>query len=180
MDEQTLSTRQRVFMMDAESPEFVARQIRMRDTALACVDGFTQAGKSSFARKLALSLGWRHINLDHMSSGAKVESDHYVDCLDLEKLAGAIETSAGAVVEGVCVRDVVSRVRSTDDAVNTYIARVSRPGIGHLIWHDGVELERPEFESRDTEPWLTRDIIAYHRRVRPQAIADFILIRVED
>jgi hypothetical protein len=81
------------------------------------------------------------------------------------------------VVEGVCLRDVVAGMRS-DPAMRVYIARVSRPGTGALIWHDGLEMLEPE-SRKDGVNWLSLDIVDYHRRARPHATSDCVLVRIE-
>ena len=142
------------------------------------VEGFVQAGKSVFATQLAQALTWQPaIHLDHMllERDKQPDSPRYTDHLDRERIRIAV-TSGPVVVEGVCLRDVAEGMRP-ERAIRLYIARVSRPGAGDLIWHDCVEMREPENVS---DNWLVRDVMDYHRRVRPHANSDLVLVRIED
>jgi hypothetical protein len=180
MDEATITGRPRVHVMGADTVELIARHVLNSGANWVWVEGFTQAGKSSFATKLGNALGWESIiRLDHMmfEYAKQPDSPRYADHLDRDRLKAAVGSGRPSVVEGVCLCDGVEGIRS-DAAVRIYVARVSRPGTGSLIWHDGYEMLEPESRVGETN-WLTLDVTDYHRRVRPHAKADIVILRVE-
>jgi hypothetical protein len=181
MDEATLDARRRVQLMErTTTAERVARDVQDSGAAWVAVEGFSRAGKSVFAARLSHILGWSHILLDNMSHGRSLESERYTDFLDHAKIidrVGAVDERRRVVVEGVCLEDVMAGKR-LDKPFRIYIARVSRPGTGTLIWHDGAALELPAAEA-SKEISLERDTIRYHRRVKPHALADCVLVRIE-
>jgi hypothetical protein len=180
MDEATITGRPRVHMMGAETVESIAHHVTGSGANWVWVEGFIQAGKSSFATKLAHALRWESvIRLDHMmlEFGKQPDSPRYADHLDKERLKAAIGSGRPAVVEGICLCDGVGGIRS-DAAIRIYVARVSKPRAGSLIWHDGLEMLEPEDHVGETN-WLNRDVDNYHRRVRPQAQSDFVILRIE-
>jgi hypothetical protein len=180
MDEATIEQRARVRLMVRDSAQLVARAVLDSGARWAWVEGFSEAGKSVFAHKLAGALGWdRIISLDNMALEMErqpTDSARYAAHLDRDRIFEIVDSGQPLVVEGVCLRDVVEGMRS-DAALRIYIVRVSRSVPGSLIWHDGVELQEPE---RASDIWLARDILAYHSRVRPHATSDFVLVRIED
>jgi hypothetical protein len=179
MEEATIEERPRVRLMTKDSVEMVAREVQRSGARWAWVEGFSQAGKSMFAGRLALALGWQPaIHLDHVTLefGKQPDSPRFADHLDLERIRAAVISGRPVVVEGVSLRDVVDGMRP-EPAMCIYIARVSRPAPGGLIWHDGFEMQQPE-NARNL--WLVRDVINYHRRRQPHATSDIVLVRVED
>lgn len=176
MQEATLAERPGLRVMAADSPEVIAQEARRREAPWAWVDGFVQAGKSVFASRLAAALGWEPaIHLDHMTLEQQPDSPRYADHLDRERIQ-RIVAGRHVVIEGVCTRDIVEGMRP-EGALRVYVARVSRAAPGNLIWHDGVDLQDLGYP---TDNWLVRDVLDYHRRVRPHATSDFVLVRVED
>jgi hypothetical protein len=179
MDEATIEERPGVRLMLKDSAEAIAREVQRRGVTWAWVEGFSHAGKSVFAGKLALALGWQPaINLDHMTleTDGQPASSRYGDHLDLERLRAVVDSGRTLVVEGVSLRHIVDGMRP-QPAMCIYIARVSRAAPGQLIWHDGVKMQEPE-SVRDN--WLVHEVIDYHRRLRPHATSDFVLVRVEN
>jgi len=180
MKEATIEQRARVRLMRKDSAETIAQAVRDSGSTWVWVEGFSQAGKSIFASKLAVALGWEPvIHLDHMTLDLEKQPDspRYADHLDRDRILRDVESGRPLVVEGVCLRDVVEGMRRSA-AMRIYVARVSRPGTGSVIWHDGAELLDTEREADDN--WLVRDIIAYHRREQPHKTCDTVLVRVED
>lgn len=179
MDLATLERRPGVRVMREDSAETIARDVRMSGAPWVWVEGFVQSGKSSFADRLALALGWQPaIHLDHMtleSDGQPKDSSRYADQLDRARIRVAV-TARPVVVEGVCLRDVVGGMRP-EAAIRLYVASASRASAHHLIWHDGVELQQP---GNVSDNWLVREVMEYHRRVRPHTNSDLLLVGIED
>jgi hypothetical protein len=146
------------------------------------VDGFSTAGKSRFAAYLARGLGWHHLCLDHMAHGRPLESGRFADHLDRDRITkriGAPDDAPGIVAEGVCLRDAVAGMRPSLPALKVYVARVSRPGTGSLIWHDGVDLIEASGGNLDRGNLVLTDSLRYHLEVKPHSDADYVLVRVE-
>lgn len=180
MDARTLTERPRVQLMTADSPASIADAVRTSGLTWVWVEGFPQAGKSVFATRLAEALGWaRVIYLDHMTLPMEKQPDspRYAEHLDRDRILAAVQSKEPVVVEGVCLQDVVEGMRP-DAALRIYLARVSSPTIGSLIWHDGIDFLDAEVPT-DRTNWLVVDTSAYHRRVKPHVNADRILVRVE-
>ena len=180
MDEATVHERPGVRVMMRDSAEAIAHEARMRGVTWAWVEGFSEAGKSTFAYRLAHAMGWQTVmSLDNMAlemGKQPPDSPRYADHLDRDRILAVINSGVPLVVEGVCLRDAVEGMRA-DATLRIYIARVSRPGTGALIWHDAVEMEEP---ARARDNWLVRDVFDYHRRVQPHASSEFVLVRIED
>lgn len=180
MDEATLESRLRVRLMAKSSAEAIAGMAQESGISWVWVEGFSQAGKSVFATKLSAALGWDPvIYLDHMTleMGKQPDSPKYADHLDRDRILRDIESGRPLVVEGVCLRDVVEGMRP-DALMRIYLARVNRSGAGFLIWRDGLAML--ELRKDSDSNWLERNIVDYHRRVRPHATSDVVLVRVED
>jgi hypothetical protein len=96
-----------------------------------------------------------------------LDSTRYSNHLNLDRIRGAITSERWL---RACLRDVVDRMRS-NAALRIYIARVSRPGTGSLIWY--VEPE----SRKDGVNWLS--LVDYHCRTRPHANSDYVLVRIE-
>jgi hypothetical protein len=167
-----------VRIMTQESPDEIADDVRRSSLRRVYVEGFSAAGKTTFAARLAHRLGWRHIELDGLSSGVELDSECYADFLDVDKLVRLLDDHrAGAVVEGVCLREVMQRARDVNaNPFVVYVARVSAPTVDTLAWHDGLDAEQPD----GTLPWLSRAVIRYHRDFQPYADARHILLRIAD
>jgi len=177
MGRSSLPERPRVQLLAPETGAQIADEVRRDGVTRIHVEGFSGAGKSSFAGKLAFLLGWRHIDLDGLSSGVELESDYYADFLDLGNLARLLdENRAGVVIDGICLREVLERAGENVAAHVVYVARVSAPSNDMLMWHDGLDAEQPYGDL----PWLSRAVIRYHRNFRPYADAQHILLRIAD
>ena len=103
----------------------------------------------------------------------------YTECLDLTRLRSTLEQremSRIAIVEGICLRDVLARV-GVRPALFVYLKRIG----GNGLWYDGLDLEAFEIGQPTAggidEPH--RSDFEYHVRVRPHERADLIYERVE-
>ena len=167
-----------VLVMGDSSAREVAERINASGLRWALVDGFSRAGKSRFAAHLAVELGGCAVHLDHFTlpHEQQIDSNKYVDHMDYGRITKVMESDRPVIVEGVCVRDVL-RGRRADPPFRIYIARVSRPVAGRLIWHDGADMEDANYVAPDNN-WLVENTMDYHRRERPQSNADLIILRI--
>jgi hypothetical protein len=146
--------------------------------AIAAVEGFCGSGKSTLADQLAERVPAIVCHVD--SFARKFEKPPlYTECLDLTRLRSTLEQrgmSRIAIVEGICLRDVLALV-GVSPALVVYLKRIG----GNGRWHDGLHLEdfqmgEPTSGDMD-EPH--RSDFEYHARVRPHERADLIYERVE-
>jgi hypothetical protein len=176
----TLTPAGRIQLMDEHSVSRVAELVRSRGKQVVWVEGFSGAGKSNFAHRLAHELGWGYaIELDGQLLEEQPDVPSYVDKIDMERLRrtiGAARRHGGFVVEGVCLRAVVHALVDRTEAFVVYMARVSAPSQDSLLWHDGFGIE----STATDEPWLWARINDYHRSHAPHVDADQILLRIGD
>lgn len=152
---------------------------------LISVDGMPQSGKSTLAREICVSLGISLIECDnYIAHGQKF----YPHTLDLDRLRtdlAAIHTAGKpVVVEGIMV-SLVLQALSTRSDLTIYVRRRRENGLlarAELL-DDAVSVESLLEEENeicraagisDSEPILARELIAYHKEVRPHANAMII------
>ena len=140
------------------------------------VDGFSRAGKTNFAVRLAHHLGWRHIECDGLVLEGG-DSNRYANHVDYERLGKLIGNAEGGrtVIDGVCLREVMNSALGASNAIFVYVARVSQPTPDSFLWHDMLDAE----EVTGKVPWLFPDIQRYHREHSPHQHADFVFLRID-
>jgi len=165
-----------VRILDASSIDLVAKEVVRRGANTVWVDGYSGAGKSSFAGKLAFTNGWQHLQCDGLIAEGQ-DSPRYVDHIDRERLCTTLKdrSTPVKVVDGVCVQEVAELVGHDGPCVSVYILRASQPTVDGFLWHDELEQEA----ECDDRPWLLSDILRYHRSRRPHETADFVFVRIE-
>src|ERR1700730_15864737 len=82
MDESIVTDRPGVLVMGGDTTEIIARYVLASGATWVWVEGFSQAGKSSFASRLAHALEWKHVHLDSFTHGRSVDSSRFADHLD--------------------------------------------------------------------------------------------------
>lgn len=104
----------------------------------------------------------------------------YAECLNIGQLHRALEQreqTRPIVVEGICLRDVLTLV-DVSASIFVYLKRIGING----LWYDELHLE--EFEREEPVPGNLiephRSDFDYHARVRPHEKADLVFERVED
>jgi hypothetical protein len=161
--------------------------IRDQSPRIIGVEGVMQAGKTPLAGRLAADLGVAVVGLDEASyknrNPERLESLPdglpYRELIDLDALAGdlsgALDGRPLAVVEGICLRDVLGAVGRKPDMI-VYVKCLSA---NSGLWHAGFNVE--DFESgSELFQGLHRDEMEYHSRVRPHESADLVFVRVEE
>ena len=142
------------------------------------IEGSYGAGKTYLGRSLA-----KHLNGSLFSTDCFVatQGGHtgYVDRLDLYRLkkviTEALRLSQPVILEGICLRDVISRVPPMPVDLFIYVKVLSGE-----TWHYGADLEDFEqggCESAIREPHLS--VHKYHHRTQPHKRADVIYVRQE-
>ena len=158
--------------------ELVMRTRELGTVRIVGIEGSYGAGKTYLGRSLAKQLNGSLVSTDCFVA---TQGGHigYVDRLDLYGLkkvvTEALRLSQPVILEGICLRDVISRVPSMPVDLFIYVKVLSGE-----IWHYGVELEESEqggCESAIPEPHLS--VHKYHHRTQPHKRADFIYVRQE-
>ena len=137
------------------------------------IEGFCSSGKTTLADQLAADLSVKVIHTDTFSD--KFDSPPpYIECLRIDELSQAIHANRGGLVEGICLRDVLSACQAAADYF-LYVRRVGANG----LWYDELHFEEFEatLEGDDAEPHLSD--MKYHSRVRPHERANVYFDRVE-
>jgi hypothetical protein len=171
--------------------------VRDRKPQRIGIDGLDGTGKSYLSLAIASELNAVVIELDEY-----VEKNHggYVAFIDYPSVAARIADNPSFVLEGVCLLDVAQRLGIHLDCL-IYVKRMSSGG----FWADEDECEFPlgieeairqsrrntelmlEFEAQQEgrpytagaadEPSLGEEIMRYHAKYRPHAIADITFCR---
>jgi hypothetical protein len=158
----------------AEIRDFDDLAIRLRrlgegNSIFVAVDGFDGSGKSTLAGRLAAALNARLVEVD---SFLIPHQGGYLDNLQYEKLKTSLTDHPGMsiIVEGVCVRKLLSRIGLRAQAT-IYVKRYTGD-----LWHDGIVLEESSSaqEALDHEeqtighvPQMRRELLQYHFECRP-------------
>jgi uridine kinase len=154
--------------------------IAKRVPKIVGVEGFMASGKTHLSKRLAGDLGCAHIETDDSSIALlNPEHDtrldknkHYVDRLGLSHLRKKIDAALAAqpwvIVDGICLRDTLSRISLTLD-LTIYVKTLPAP---FFRWDDGLHIE--DFEEGERVRGLNHDVLEYHSRVRPHERADII------
>jgi hypothetical protein len=171
--------------------------LRDRKPKRVGIDGLDGAGKSHLSLAIASELNAAVIELDEY---VEKNRGNYVAFIDYAGLAAKISESLSFVIEGVCLLAVIERLGVHLDCL-IYVKRMSSSG----LWADEDECEFPlgieeairqsrrntelmlEFEARQEgrpytsgaadEPGLAEEIMRYHAKYRPHAIADITFCR---
>jgi hypothetical protein len=154
------------------------RLSRLPLPAVVGVEGFTSSGKSHFADLLAKEVSAVVVHTDEYVTEGDV-SLPYRDRVDhiaiSSALSGIALRSSLAIVEGICLREVLHRLNIAASAY-VYVKVLATNG----LWHDGLNLEDFEREAASTrldEPH--RSDFIYHAKWRPHERADIVFERIE-
>ena len=137
------------------------------ERAIIGIDGWTSAGKTSLAKRLA-----------EITSGSKYDLDaaliadqcRYVDAIKLDEVRNAISSSNGILfLSGICLREILHRVGCPATAY-IYVKRMAIWG-----WADEDEVNGtglPEIRRSGGEG-VRGEMRAYHKLWEPHLNADF-------
>jgi hypothetical protein len=178
IENESLQGRPDVFILRPETAAVLAVAVQRSGRGWVWIEGFSGAGKTSFASDLAKALQWRHVELDELVRSEQAEEMSYaerIDPLPLNAALGGPAQRQHVVVDGVCLQDVIALTDAVGDAYRIYLAKVSQTLASTLTWHDGLWME----DSGDELPWLTLETIRYHNARRPHDDADAYILRVE-
>ena len=142
------------------------------------IEGSCGAGKTYLGRSLTKQLNGSLVSTDCFVATQGGHTD-YVDRFNLDRLkrvvAEALRLSQPVILEGICLRDTISRVSSMPVDLFIYVKVLSGE-----IWNYGVDLEDFEQgggESAAPQPHLS--VHRYHHRTQPHKRADLIYVRQE-
>lgn len=159
--------------------------MRIRDRGavrIVGIEGFCLSGKTHLGKELAAQLNARLVSTDCFVASQDGDT-YYVDGLNLYELkkviSEALRLSQSVVLEGICLRDVISRMAPLTADLYIYVKVLSGQS-GEETWHDGSWLEDFEkgcCETTMPEPHLSAN--KYHKNTRPHEYADLIYVRQE-
>lgn len=169
------------------------RRLAVGRTGVISIDGWDGSGKSSLARDVAAAIHCRYIDLDtylHANSGGYVEHLRYDE---LGAHVTAIDSDV-CVVEGVCVLDILQRIRVTP-TLKIYVKLISAQETWPPDrWLDFGSADEAIADHRATmrlislasrraaeAPWdhLEEELITYHHAWHPHETADVYFERIE-
>ena len=176
-------------MVEFSNVKDLANFVRQAGHGRVGVDGTNGAGKTTLAKELSSNLGYPLLSLDNF---LEKNQGGFVEHLKYSELSAEIGNFKSFVVEGVCLLEVLSRLKREVDFL-VYIKRQQ-----HGLWTDERECEiegdveefiekereivkrlsRLEGSSEETGTFgLGEEIIRYHASHRPQHKANAILWR---
>ena len=140
------------------------------------IEGFCSSGKTSLGKRLAAQLNACFVSTDcFVQRGDR----YYVDLLNADELKKVITEALRlhqlVILEGICLRDVISRVLPMTADLFIYVKKLSGEG----TWHDGFWLEEFEQDVSEHKPEPHLSDYKYHVRTRPHEHGDFIYVRQE-
>jgi hypothetical protein len=181
------------------SADGVQRQIETSGWRRIGIDGVNGAGKSRLAQELSQALGIPVLDIDdylHRHQGG------YVDFMDYPALAAAIRSMPALILEGACLRQVLSNL-GTDLDGHIYVMRM-RNGLWAdedvCVFPDGVDAAIETLATDAAMIWrylddpgehvapgqdedslqLTFEVMRYHCEFQPHEAADVIYERGSD
>jgi len=138
------------------------------------LEGFMGIGKSGIASLIAESSpNARVIGTDEFATPDAKSNDisERLDQMALRVAArAAIAESDLVIFEGVCLEELLPPGQF-GAGFRVYIKHVSLPSADCILWHDGLNLDAPDYPAN----WLDQQILDYHRIWRPHERADLCL-----
>ncbi len=165
------------------------------------IDGADGSGKTFLATEIGTVLNLSVLSVDDF---VEKERGNYVKHIHQAELEAALGgTATGVIVEGVCLLDVLDRLRFSADCL-IYVKRCDADG----FWYEDGDYDDPSrsadvvlarlsqqlaamadltcpFHNEPGDPFagsatpLREEIIRYHYRARPHERADFVYLRRE-
>ena len=133
------------------------------------IDGWTNAGKTCLAKKLAEATQSHFLDADSFLSEATGE---FISAIDVSTLSEAFFSASRPILSGVCMRELHALL-GTPEATHVYIKRIATWG-----WAEEFEVsEDPSDWTTSGEPPLVTEVRAYHLKWKPHENADVIFER---
>ena len=172
-------------MQITNSPSQLQRLLAPGGQRLIAIDGAHGSGKSTLARTLAQAMNAKLVEADRFLTQ---QQGSYMPNLDCESIARAVDPEQLCILDGICMRQILSSSRLTAD-VHVYVKRMARWG-----WADEDDLmfDRPvedhlERLKKNAAPFfddghivqlgLWEEVIRYHANFRPYEICHFVFLR---
>lgn len=158
----------------------IQERIRGQRQPLIGVDGAYGSGKSTLAKALAEALGGRVFELDQYTQQDGQPYRQQLRYTEMERdLRAARAPGRPIVVDGICLLDVLDRIKATADVL-VYVKRIDNAG----IWNDEdtcdpawIDLTGGMLNMPGSE--LAREVASYHVERDPLRTTDFLFVRIE-
>ena len=155
--------------MNINSYDDLAQRLSVFEHGLIGIDGYHGAGKSTIARAVARRLSFACVHLDDFLNG---KQGGFVDFIQYDDLESALQPRP-LVVEGVCLLEVLNRLRIIPDVV-VYVQPVDRMPSPSKQTQAAVAFGRDNASSL-----LSLEVDQYHRTCRPVERADILYLNRE-
>lgn len=139
------------------------------------IDGICGSGKTTLSRYIITKLNIETVHLDDLLVEKR---DTFVEALNYDYLQKKIAHRKKAlIIEGCCLLDVLIKVNISSDIL-IYCKEISRDT---NIWHYGTNFDEYVRSSQDNhKPGLEKELLEYHKRMRPWERADVIHLLFND
>lgn len=151
--------------------EELCSHLRLPSGGLIAIEGFCSSGKTSIAKRLGCELHAMVIHTDEYCTPVR-DPLPYANSVDISKLAKVLKNLEAlqlAIVEGICLRDVMDKC-GVKPEIYVYIKRVASNG----IWHDGLYFDACKVEDDLNEAEPHASDLAYHFKKLPHEQADLV------
>ncbi|SAK82416.1 hypothetical protein AWB79_05482 [Caballeronia hypogeia] len=168
---------------ETEIQELDELEVAVRDIRAGVVtfDGCTGVGKTTLAMTISQRVGLPLVDLDDFINP---NEGHFVEALQADqlsaKMASELARNAVVLVSGVCMREVLARIRYPA-TLSVYVLRktpMGLPGDWDCFYvEEGIEAQQDMLALYSE---LEFEVYAYHRGHRPRSSADIIFTRIAD
>ncbi|MFP3984343.1 MAG: NB-ARC domain-containing protein [Desulfurivibrionaceae bacterium] len=150
----------------------------LNSKGIVSIDGVDGVGKTTLSAKIAKELCLSTIELDDFVQENK---GGYVNYIDYDRLLDKIISNKFAVIEGICVLQVLNKIQIQPD-VSVYIKEIDIYGFcnGQIKYFPPYQSADEVINDRKSKGFSVEyeaDVIRYHYSFKPHENSDFIFQR---